>query len=55
MVTLDSGSRKGADSPRSKQSVFARKGQQIPKSKKTGNIWSKTLLVSSKRLYSFIE
>jgi hypothetical protein len=34
MVTLDSGSRKGADSSKSKQSVFARKEQQIQESKK---------------------
>jgi hypothetical protein len=34
MVTLDSGSRKGADSSKSKQSVFGRKEQQIQESKK---------------------
>jgi hypothetical protein len=34
MVTLDSGSRKGADSSKSKQSVFAKKEQQIQESKK---------------------
>jgi hypothetical protein len=34
MVTLDSGSRKGADSSKSKQSVFGRKEQQIQESKR---------------------